>query len=230
MSIEAPRKETITGVILAGGAARRMGGQDKGLVPFAGRPLVEWVIEALAPQVLGLVINANRNRETYASYGHPVIADETEGFQGPLAGFACAMAAVSTPWILTLPCDGPFPAPDLSERLCAALAAQDREIAVAADGKRMQPVHALLPVALAPSLRGFLASGEHKIRRWYARHGVALADLSDRPGAFANINSAEDSQRFERGLQKRRAGLSHSSEAHEKAPRVDAREASRDAG
>ncbi len=202
MSTAAPRKETITGVVLAGGKARRMGGQDKGLTPFAGRPMVEWVIDSLAPQVGALVINANRNREAYAAYGHPVIADEIEGFQGPLAGFASTMAAVSTPWILTLPCDGPYPAPDLAERLCAALAEQEAEIAVATDGNRMQPVYALIPVALAASLRDYLAAGERKIDRWYARHRVALVDLSDHPEAFANVNTLEDSRTLERGRQK----------------------------
>ena len=202
MSVAVPRRENITGVVLAGGKARRMGGQDKGLTPFAGRPMVEWVIEALAPQVAELIVNANRNQVAYAAYGHPVIADEIEGFQGPLAGFASAMAAVSTPWILTLPCDGPFPAPDLAERLCKALAEQGAEIAVATDGKRMQPVYALLPVSLAPSLEGYLASGERKIDRWYAKHRVALADMSDRPEAFANINTLEDWRKLERDRHK----------------------------
>lgn len=202
MSIEAPRKETITGIVLAGGRARRMGGRDKGLIPFAGRPLVARAIEALAPQVSTLVVNANRNRDAYAAYGHPVIADEIEGFQGPLAGFASAMAFVATPWILTLPCDGPFPPPDLAERLCTAVTEQDAEIAVATDGKRIQPVYALMPVSLAPSLRMYLVSGERKIDRWYARHRVALADLSDRPDSFANINSDEDLRLLERDLEK----------------------------
>ena len=198
MSIETPGRENITGVVLAGGMARRMGGQDKGLVPFAGHPLVQWVIDALSPQVSTLVINANRNGATYAAYGYPVIADDIDGFQGPLAGFASAMVAAETSWIVTLPCDGPFPAPDLVERLCAALAEQDAEIAVASDGNRMQPVYALIPVSLAPSLQAFLASGERKIDRWYAEHRVALANFSDRPDAFANINSADDSARLER--------------------------------
>lgn len=200
MNIEPPRRENITGVVLAGGMARRMGGQDKGLVPFRGRPLIAWVVEALAPQVKGLVINANRNRDTYMRYGCPVVADEIEGFQGPLAGFASAMAVVDTPWIVTLPCDGPFPAPDLVERLCAAIVRQRAEIAVATDGERMQPVYALLPVALAPSLRRFLARGERKIDRWYAEHDAVLVDFSDWPGAFANVNCAEDSERLEREI------------------------------
>ena len=107
------------------------------------------------------------------------------------------MAAVSTPWMVTVPCDGPFLAPDLVGRLCAALEREGAEIAVATDGARMQPVYALLPVALAPSLEAFLAEGERKIDLWYARHRVALADLSDRPESFANINSEADSARLE---------------------------------
>ena len=198
MEIDQPRRETITGVILAGGMARRMGGQDKGLVPFSGRPLVDWVLEALSPQVAALVINANRNREIYAGYGYPVIADDIDGFQGPLAGFASTMAVVSTPWIVTLPCDGPFPAQNLVDRLCSALIGQNADLAVATDGERIQPVYALIPVALAPSLHRFLDSGERKIDRWYAEHRVALADFSDCPDAFANINSARDSERLER--------------------------------
>ena len=193
MAIEAPRRERVTGVILAGGMARRMGGQDKGLVPFSGRPLVEWVMPTLGPQVTSLIINANRNLEAYAAYGHPVVSDQIEGFQGPLAGFASAMAAVSTPWIITVPCDGPFLAVDLVERLSAALIANQAELAVASDGERMQPVYALIPVALAPSLHAFLAAGERKIDRWYAQHRVALADFADCPEGFANINSSSDS-------------------------------------
>jgi molybdopterin-guanine dinucleotide biosynthesis protein A len=176
-----------------------MGGQDKGLVPFAGRPLVEWVLASLAPQVRRLLINANRNQETDASLGHPVIEDRIAGFQGPLAGFASAMAAVSTPWMATVPYDGPFLAPDLVGRLCAAREREDAEVAVASDGVRMQPVYALLPVAVAPNLEAFLAEGERKTDLWYARQRVALADLSDRPEGFADINSEADSVRLKRG-------------------------------
>jgi len=187
-----PGRDTITGVILAGGQGQRMGGRDKGLVPFRGRPLVAWVIAAMTPQVAVLVINANRNLDAYGALGYPVIPDGLEGFQGPLAGFATAMAAVSTPWIVTAPCDGPFLAPDLVARLGAALIGEGAEIAVASDGQRLQPVYALIPVRLAPSLHAFLAAGERKIDLWYARHRVALADLGDRPGSFANVNTEAD--------------------------------------
>jgi len=198
LNVEIPSPEQITGVILAGGLARRMGGQDKGLVEFGGRPLVEWVINSLRPQVHALVINANRNRDRYADYGYPVIADAMADFQGPLAGFSSALAAVRTPWIITVPCDGPYPAPDLVARLCTALREQQAELATASDGRRMQPVFALIPRALAPSLEAFLAAGERKIDRWYARHRTAIADFSDRPGCFANINSDDDVERLGR--------------------------------
>jgi len=51
----------VTGVVLAGGQGSRMGGVDKGLQPFRGRPMVAHAIERFAPQVDVLLINANRN-------------------------------------------------------------------------------------------------------------------------------------------------------------------------
>jgi molybdopterin-guanine dinucleotide biosynthesis protein A len=194
MRTERPGREAITGVILAGGRARRMGGVDKGLSDFAGRPLIEWVIEATAPQVGRLLISANRNRQRYASYGYPVVADRLGGYQGPLAGFASAMAVAGTPWILTLPCDGPFPPPDLAKRLAAAVSDGAADVAAAWDGERLQPVYALLPVALSGDLGAYLASGERGIRGWYARHRTARADFSDRPGCFANLNCVEEAR------------------------------------
>ena len=59
----------ITGLVLAGGAARRLQaahpGADKGLLPLSGRPLIAWVIDNLAPQVQDLVISANRHLDDY---------------------------------------------------------------------------------------------------------------------------------------------------------------------
>jgi molybdenum cofactor guanylyltransferase len=190
----------VTGVILAGGMARRMGGQDKGLVELAGRPLVEWVIAALRPQVAALIVNANRNHARYRDYGFPVVADRMTDFQGPLAGFASALAVAETPWIVTVPCDGPYPAPDLVARLCAALTQAQVQIAVAADARRLQPVHALLSRALAADLDAFLASGERKIGCWYDRHRTVTVDFSDRPECFVNINSADEAAQLARAL------------------------------
>lgn len=188
---------TITAVILAGGIGRRMGGQDKGLVELDGRPLIEHIIDALKPQVMTILINANRNQYRYASYGYPVITDTLANYQGPLAGFAAGLAAADTPHILTVPCDGPLLPPDFATRMTNALADGQAELAVAHDGTRLQPVYALLPRRLLPSLQDFLAEGERKIDLWYARHQLALADFSDCPEIFRNINTPADRDRLQ---------------------------------
>lgn len=185
-------RSRITGVLLAGGRAQRMGGQDKGLVPVAGRPMAAWVLEALRPQVAAVIINANRNRESYAGFGHPVVADALEGYCGPLAGMASAMAAAETPYILTAPCDSPFLPGDLAARLYRALEVQQAEIAAAHDGERLQPVFALLATDLRASLEAYLAAGERKIDRWFQTRRLAVVDFSDQPRTFLNLNTPEE--------------------------------------
>lgn len=191
--------QDLTAVILAGGRGRRMGGSDKGLVDLDGRPLIAHVLNGIAPQVGEVLINANRNVRQYQAFGYPVVNDALDGFQGPLAGFASAMAAATTPCILTLPCDGPLVPPDYAMRMMDALVATPgSEIAVAHDGNRMQPVYALLPVRLMSDLEGFLAQGDRKIDLWYARHRTALSDFSDCPDAFRNINTPQDRDQLQK--------------------------------
>jgi len=186
----------ITAVILAGGQGRRMGGQDKGLLNFNGRLMIEILIEALQNQQLDIVINANRNQSTYLSYGYPVVSDELTNFQGPLAGFACAMAVVKTPYILTLPCDSPLLADNFVERFIETHNREKAPVCVAHDGERLQPVYALIDTALLDDLKGFLQSGERKIDRWYAQHDYAPVDFSGEATMFENINTPEDRQRL----------------------------------
>jgi molybdopterin-guanine dinucleotide biosynthesis protein A len=184
-----------------------MGGNDKGLVRVAGRPMLEHVLEGLRPQVDFVLINANRNRDFYARYGLPLVADALDGFQGPLAGMASSMRVASTPWLVTVPCDSPFVPPLLVRRLCAALQAQDAEIATVHDGDRMHPVFTLLRTDLAGSLEDFLARGERKIDRWFAGHRTAVADFSDQPELFMNVNTPEELERVEAQFREwRRAG------------------------
>ncbi|MFM1891830.1 MAG: molybdenum cofactor guanylyltransferase [Pseudomonadota bacterium] len=198
--LSAALKNQITGVVLAGGQGRRMGGDDKGLVELAGRPLVSYVLDALRPQVGKVLINANRNSAAYAALGCPVVADDLAGYQGPLAGFVSAMAAADTPYIVTVPCDGPRLPPDLVQRLYGERQAAAAEVAVAHDGERLQPVHALLSTALLTDLRAFLDAGDRKIDLWYARHRMAVVDFSDRPEAFENVNTPQQLSQLEQEL------------------------------
>ena len=190
-------KNQVTAVILAGGMGRRMGGQDKGQIKLNDQPLIEYVIDAIRPQVATIIINANRHHDFYAQYGYPVLGDQLEDYQGPLAGFSVGMRAATTAYIVTVPCDGPLLAPDLVARLISALQAKNADLAVAHDGQRLQPVYALLPVNLAGSLDAFLADGQRKIDRWYVQHRMAMADFSDAAQTFLNVNTPEDRQRLE---------------------------------
>ncbi|MEB8434178.1 molybdenum cofactor guanylyltransferase MobA [Cocleimonas sp. KMM 6892] len=185
-------KNQITAVILAGGKGSRLGGQDKGLVDYQNKPLIEHVLEKIEPQVGQIIINANRNQDEYAKFKHPVISDELSDFQGPLAGFLTGMKTCNTDYILTLPCDGPDLPDDLVSRLISEV--QNNNIVVAHDGKRLQPVHALIPTSLIESLEGFLANGDRKIDLWYAQHPMATADFSDKPEVFFNVNTEEQRQ------------------------------------
>ncbi|MFI4904606.1 MAG: molybdenum cofactor guanylyltransferase MobA [Burkholderiales bacterium] len=185
-------RDAITGLVLAGGQGRRMGGVDKGLVEFDGRPMVAHVIARLAPQVATLVINANQNAERYAAFGHPVVADAIGGFAGPLAGLHAGLTVARTSHVVTVPCDSPFLPDDLAARLAAAMSADDAQLAVARTGDQPHPVFALVAVGVLPHLARFLENGGRKIDAWYATLRVSEVAFDDEAAAFRNINTREE--------------------------------------
>lgn len=188
--------DDISVVILAGGKGQRMGGQDKGLVSYKQKLLIEHVIDAMRAQADHILINANRNLQQYADFGYPVIEDTLDDFQGPLAGFLASMNAVKTRYILTLPCDGPIIVADYLQKMLQAVNDSGCDIAVASDGQRMQPVYALIPVALKASLQQFLEAGERKIDLWYAQHSVSLVKFAAESGLFTNMNTPNDLKNY----------------------------------
>jgi molybdenum cofactor guanylyltransferase len=200
-----PRKD-ITAVILAGGRARRMHGEDKGLVELLGRPLLDYSIAGLRPQVEHILVNANRNLARYREFGYPVIEDSMGDYCGPLAGMASAMQVAGTPLLLTVPCDSPFVPAQLAERLHSAMMEADADISVAHDGKRLQQMYALLRCALLPDLQCYLDNGGRKVDAWYAQLRMALADFSTAPDAFLNLNTPRDMQAIEARLAATEAG------------------------
>lgn len=187
-------REEITGVILAGGQGRRMGGIDKGLQELQGRPMVQWVLARLAPQVGSVLINANQNLERYAEFGCAVLPDRIPDFAGPLAGLHAALGQAATPLLVTVPCDSPFLPADLVARLHAALVAEHAEIAVARSGDRVHRAFCLVRRELLPQLEAFLAAGERKIGLWHAALKVVEVGFDDVPAAFSNINTLEELQ------------------------------------
>ena len=186
----------ITGIVLAGGLGRRLGGVDKGLQELRGRPLVAHVIERFAPQVDELLINANRNRERYAAFGHRVVADLIPDFAGPLAGLHAALSAAAHPLVATAPCDSPFLPGDLVSRLFSALTVANASLAVARTFDQPHPVFCLCQRGVLPHLSDFLAGGGRKVDRWYATLDVVEVAFDDEAEAFANINTREEIGRF----------------------------------
>ena len=182
----------VTGLILAGGQGRRMGGVDKGLQPLRGRPMVAWVLERLAPQVTEVIVNANQNQAEYARLGCRVVGDEIGGFAGPLAGLQAGLKANVHPFLVTVPCDSPFLPRDLVQRLHAALIANHADLAVAKTGDQPHPVFSLVRESLAGHLTKFLAGGGRKIDAWYAALKVVEVPFDDQPDAFSNINTPAD--------------------------------------
>ena len=190
-------KDKITGVVLAGGLGRRMGGIDKGLQTLRGQPLVHWVVERLAPQVDELLINANQNGERYAAFGHRVVPDQIPGFAGPLAGLHAALATATHPLVATAPCDSPFLPADLISRLFSALTAADADLAVAKTFDQAHPVFCLCRRSVLPHLTEFLESGGRKVDRWYSTLNIVEVAFDDEADAFENINTHEELGRFE---------------------------------
>ncbi len=188
----------VTAIVLAGGAATRMGGADKGLIEMNGRPFVAHVLERIRPQCAHVVISANRNQERYAAFGHPVVADETEGFQGPLAGIAAALAVIKTPLAVVVPCDSPYLAADYVQRLAAPFLEQRGVCASAARAEgREQPVFMMIQTNLRESLLAYLSQGGRRVRAWLESAGVVWVDFPDIK-AFDNLNTPQDVARAER--------------------------------
>lgn len=188
-----PNEAAISGIVLAGGQARRLGGQDKGLIDLAGQPLIGHVLQRLRPQVREVLISANRNAGRYAAFGHPVIADGEADFPGPLAGVLAAGQAARHEWLLVCPCDTPFLPADLATRLMHGARSGNSPIARAADTAHTHFTVMLLHRSLLPDLAEFLATGQRRVEAWQARHRPQTVTFSA-PGAFANINTLEDLQ------------------------------------
>jgi molybdopterin-guanine dinucleotide biosynthesis protein A len=192
----------ITGLILAGGRAQRMGGIDKGLILFLGKPLIASAISRLQNQVGPILINANRNISTYAAYGYPVVLDETPDFSGPLAGFSAGLKACKTPYMLTSPCDSPLLPLDLTSQLASEMEAGDFELVYAssqeADGKIWaQPVFCLMRIDVLESLERFLQKGDFKIDRWFKELRSGTVIFNDAQ-VFANVNTPEELHNLEK--------------------------------
>jgi molybdopterin-guanine dinucleotide biosynthesis protein A len=190
-------QSSVTGLILAGGKGSRMGGVDKGLQAFRGRRLVDHVYERFAPQVGGVIINANQNHEEYKTFGVRVVSDAIGGYAGPLAGVHAGLSVSKRPFLASVPCDSPFLPADLIERLYQRIDETGAELAVAKTGEQPHPVFSLMRRGVLDHLTEFLKGGGRKIDAWYATLNAVEVAFDDEPDAFSNINTREELQTWE---------------------------------
>ena len=187
----------ITGVILAGGLARRMNNQDKGLITYKGRPMVSYAIAALTAIADQTIINANRNKEQYKAFGLPVVADQTDSFDGPLAGVLTAMIYTDADVLIVMPCDSPLIKAEHLQKLLATRVKNDADVAVAFDGERLHPVFLAIKSSLKTSLQDYLNGGQRKADHWLKQQKMVEADFSDEPEIFVNINTLTELSELE---------------------------------
>lgn len=180
----------VAAVVLAGGQGSRMGGADKGLLAYQGRPLIEWALAALAPQVGEIVISANRNLDIYAAFGYRVLPDTLPDFPGPLAGVLAALEGVNADWLVVVPCDTPHLPADLVLRLLGAAQLESVPLAVAADEARVHHSCFIVRTDQRENLAAFLARGERAVRHWQA--GLSSTAVRFDAAGFANFNQPDD--------------------------------------
>ncbi|EPG7967819.1 molybdenum cofactor guanylyltransferase MobA [Citrobacter koseri] len=188
-------ESAITGVVLAGGKARRMGGADKGLLELDGKPLWKHVADTLASQLETVVINANRHQDIYQQSGLKVIPDSLADFPGPLAGMLSVLQQEKGDWFLFCPCDTPYIPRDLVARLKAQR--NNAPVVWVHDGERDHPTIALVNRSVEPFLQEYLRSGERRVMVFMRQAGGHAVDFSDFKQAFVNVNTPEELARWQ---------------------------------
>ena len=194
--------QTITGLIIAGGRANRMGGIDKGMQQLDGKQMVQHVIERVQPQVNDIIIIANHYASHYEQLGFQVWPDITPDFAGPLAGLEAGLSHCTTPYLITIPCDTPFLPLDLVARLYGQLVHQKADLAYACtkteiNGRiQRQPLFCLVPTRLLPAISDFIQRGGRKMDGWCTTFTIADVIFQDHD-AFTNINTLTELQECE---------------------------------
>lgn len=187
--MSAQQTHGVTGLVLAGGAGRRMGSVDKGWLEVLGRSLIRRVLARLQPQVDSVLINANRHRSRYAGLGHPVVGDRRPGLAGPMAGMEVGLASCRTVWLLCVPVDAAHLPADLASRLLRSARHEATPIAVVSDGEQLNPVCCMLASHLGASLSAALDAGERSPYRWLMQHAPAIVPFDDWPRGYWSTNT-----------------------------------------
>lgn len=178
-------------LILAGGRGQRMGGQDKGLLEWQGRPLVSYAAALARPFSDDLIISCNRNADVYAGFADRLVQDDSTDFPGPLAGIRAGLAAARHSHLLVLPCDAPRLDADLLERLLRASAAMPGVVHMLRCGTQWEPLFSVIPVAMRAQIEEAWQQGDRSPRHVFSNLGLQAVDCPADDPRLANLNTPE---------------------------------------
>jgi len=184
--------ENIIGVIIAGGQGRRVGYQQKALLPYHDEPILKPILNMLSTQVSEVWVNANAELERYQPYSKNVYCDKYQGFLGPLAGMHAAWQYIESDWVVFVPCDNPNIPNDFVDRLISAYQKHPNPIVVVNDGERLQPLYLMMHRSMMQSLGKAIEIGHLSVNRWVKENAFTQANFADCcPHAFKNMNTLE---------------------------------------
>ena len=191
----------MTLAVQAGGESRRMG-QDKGLVPLLGQPLVTRAIERLGWLAEEVLVTTNQP-EAYRFLGIPLYPDLIPGV-GALSGLYTALSAARNPLVAVVACDMPFASPDLLSFARDRLLAEDADVSVPHSAEGYEPFHAVYRrETCLPAVKNALDAGERRLISWFKDVKVAvlqpdeIARYDPQGLAFWNLNTPDELRQAE---------------------------------
>jgi len=177
----------MSGLVLAGGASRRMG-TDKALLLLDGEPMVLRAVRCLSP-ICAEVLVASGDGRRLDHLGLRQVADTIPG-AGPLAGIAAGLQAAANPLVAVIAVDMPHANPNVVLRLARSWAGEPAVIPVV--GGRPEPLHAVWARSAAPALVAFLQGGGRAVKEALSVLGARLVDLDGAMAFVTNVNAPED--------------------------------------
>lgn len=193
--------DTVTALLLAGGQASRMNGNDKGLLDCGGQTLIARTLAGIAQHVNTVLISANRNLDRYRGYGYPVLGDAEADYPGPLAGILRGLQQCATAWLWIVPCDAPQVDAQLLTRLLDACRTTQLNAAVPIENGFAQPTFALLHTETLTAVRAYWDKGGRSVQECLATLPAARVECSDHPKWFVNLNTPEELAEYATRLQ-----------------------------
>ena len=180
----------LTGIILAGGMSSRMG-QDKGLMQFRGKQMVQYSIELLSQFTSQILISSNNH--LYNQFNFPVIADTYKNC-GPIGGLHASLSATTTKWNIILSCDAPFVDPMLFLSMQKMIV--DQDAIVPKHEKGFEPLFGIYNRRIFPFLEEKIKMQDFKLQKILKERNICYFDATDllklKSNLFSNINSPED--------------------------------------